>query len=90
MDAETKKFIEAENEKLARMIAKGFTATATKDDLAGGLAAVRGDLATLEEKMNKGFDGVHKSLNARHQEIDELRDRIKVLEVRMGKMEAIA
>ncbi len=47
MDTETKKFIEGENEKLARMIAKGFTATATKDDL-----------ATLEERMDKRFDRI--------------------------------
>lgn len=78
MENDTKTYIDEQFEKLAVMVAKGFENTATKEDI----AQLKTDLARLEGKVDTGFA-------KRLQEHDELRDRLRLLETRVDKLEAV-
>lgn len=83
MDDATKKFIQEENEKLAIMVAKGFEQTATKADierLEGRIIQVEGEIVRFEEKIDVGF-------GKSQQETDGLRDRMRVFETRVDRLE---
>ena len=78
MENDIKKYIEEHTEKLAAMVAEGFASTATKQEV--------GDLRT---QMNERFDKVEASLDKKYQEIDVLRDRMRLLETRVDNLEAV-
>jgi hypothetical protein len=78
MENDLKKYIEEHTEKLAAMVAEGFASTATKQEV--------GDLRT---QMNERFDKVEVSLDKKYQEIDVLRDRMRLLETRVDNLEAV-
>ena len=78
MENDIKKHIEEHTEKLAAMVAEGFASTATKQEV-----------SDLRTEMHERFDKVEASLDKRYQEIDVLRDRQRVLETRVDKLEAV-
>ena len=78
MENDIKKHIEEQTEKLAAMVAEGFASTAMKQEV--------GDLRT---QMNERFDKVEVSLDKKYQEIDVLRDRMRLLETRVDNLEAV-
>jgi ubiquinone biosynthesis protein UbiJ len=81
MDSATKKFIQEENEKLAFLISQHIgrleDTMATKEDI----ARLEENIAHLEDKVDSGFG---KQL----EETDGLRDRMRVLETRVDRIEA--
>ena len=78
MENDIKKCIEEQTEKLAAMVAEGFASTATKQEV-----------SDLRTQMNERFDKVEASLDKRYQEIDVLRDRMRLLETRVDNLEAV-
>jgi phage host-nuclease inhibitor protein Gam len=96
MENDLKKYIEEQTEKLAAMVAEGFASTATKQEVSdlrqevGNLGQEVGDLRT---EMRERFDNVEANMAAgfakRLQEHDELRDRLRLLETRVDKLETV-
>ena len=84
MENDIKKYIEEHTEKLAAMVAEGFASTATKQEMSDLRSEMRERFDT-----NERFDKVEASLGKRYQEIDDLRDRQRVLETRVDKLEAV-
>jgi hypothetical protein len=78
MENDLKKCIEEHTEKLAAMVAEGFASTATKQEV-----------SDLRTQMNERFDKVEASLDKKYQEIDVLRDRMRLLETRVDNLEAV-
>jgi hypothetical protein len=89
MENDLKKYIEEQTEKLAAMVAEGFASTATKQEVRD----VRQDVSDLRTEMRERFDTVEANMNAgfakRLQEHDELRDRLRLLETRVDKLEVV-
>jgi hypothetical protein len=79
---------EITNNELARMIARGFEATATKKDL----AEVRNDLGGLESRITERLERVDKRLGAIERRLDHIEEvvladhlqRIRTLEEAVG------
>jgi hypothetical protein len=82
MDNDLKQYIEQQTEKLAAMVAEGFASTATKQEL-----------SDLRIEINERFDKVeanmHTGFAKRLQEHDELRDRLRLLETRVDRLETV-
>jgi predicted nucleic acid-binding Zn-ribbon protein len=96
MDAATKQFIQAENEKLAAMIAKGFAVTATKEDilrLEGRVDKVEDRVGRVEDRldnidarmgrMEADIGALRGEIVYRH-EFEDALGRIKYLEKKLG------
>lgn len=95
MDKDTENHISQEIEKLAAMVAEGFAHMATKDDLKGlatkeelKTLATKDDLNDLRTDMNDRFDTTNALIGRWTQDVDQLRDRERVLETRMDNLEA--
>ncbi|TSC62283.1 MAG: hypothetical protein G01um101448_960 [Parcubacteria group bacterium Gr01-1014_48] len=85
MDSATKRFIQEKNEKLAIMVAKGFAATKQDiEELERKMDERFEEVDERFEKIDERFDDLEISIGKRHQETDELRDRVKVLEHKTG------
>lgn len=67
------------NEDLARMVAKGFEKTATKDDL----KEVRSDLRTLESKV----DNIDKNVKEINMKIHDIDDSVRRHSTRIERLE---
>jgi hypothetical protein len=82
MENDLKKYIEEQTEKLAAMVAEGFASTATKQEV-----------SELRTEMRERFDNVEANMHAgfakRLHEHDELRDRLRLLETRVDKLEVV-
>jgi len=71
-------------EKLAEMIANGFEQTATKDDLATGLAEVRKEMHERFAAVDERFDRVELHISSLG---SDWRERFDALEMRVRKLE---
>ena len=74
-----------EIEKLAIMTAGGFAVTATKTEL----NELRDEVNELHVEMSGHFNIIEFRLGNQQQELDEFRDRMKVLETRVDKIETV-
>lgn len=95
MDKDTENHISQEIEKLAAMVAAGYAHMATKDDLTSLATkedlknlATKDELNDLRTDMNDRFDTTNALIGRWTQDIDQLRDRERVLETRMDNLEA--
>lgn len=91
MDNATKQHVSKEIEKLAIMIAKGFAATATKDELSSLKDEMKDEMAEMKDEMNRRFDTVDGRLDhieaviERHADrLDRVVDDVRVLKTRAG------
>ena len=81
----TKTEVDEKIEKLAEMVAIGFAATATKVEMDERFDIVDERLGGIDERLNK----VDWRLGNRQQELDDLRDRMRMLETRVDRIEIV-
>ena len=93
MDKETKAFIEEQNEKLAQMVIGTMATKEHIKEVQSDIAVVKKDVAGVKSDLQEFRHEVNERLNELEtgfkwaQQVDELNDRVRVLETTVERMQ---